>query len=99
MPTACAVRLRYLVLASLGPWVGSDQSLIAFVAVLALTPIPPPFIDLGVDEFNVESFGSQRRSDRGFCADADNQARERLVLAFVFTAFGFWRALFSLLIS
>ena len=25
-----------------------------------------PFIDLGVDEFNFESFGSQRRCDRGF---------------------------------
>jgi len=25
-----------------------------------------PFIDLAVDEFNFESFGSQRRSDRGF---------------------------------
>ena len=25
-----------------------------------------PFIDLGVDEFNFESFGSQRRSDQGF---------------------------------
>ena len=25
-----------------------------------------PFIGLGVDEFNFETFGSQRRSDRGF---------------------------------
>jgi len=25
-----------------------------------------PFIDLGVDEFNFESFGAQRRSDSGF---------------------------------
>ena len=39
--------------------------------------------------FNFEYFGCQRRSDRGFWPDADNQARERLVLEFVLIAFAF----------
>ena len=58
-----------------------------------------PFIDLGADEFNFESFGSQRRSDRGFWRRCDNQARERLVFAFVFIAFDDRRVLLPLLVS
>ncbi len=61
MPTACAVRLWYLVLASLGPWVGSISNLLVL---------------------SVDVTGA-------FGADADNQARERLVLAFVLIAFSF----------
>ncbi len=34
-----------------------------------------------------------------FGADADNQARGRLVLALALIAFGFWRVVFPLLVS
>ena len=50
---------------------------------------PSPFIDLGVDEFNFESLVLSAEVTGAFGADADNQARECLVLAFVLIAFAF----------
>ena len=48
-----------------------------------------PFIDLGVGEFNFESLVLSAEVTGAFGADADNRARERLVLAFVLIAFSF----------
>ena len=77
-------------MASLGPWVGPDLSSIAFVALLALTPIPPPLSLTLVWTSSISNLLVLSAEVTGAIgADADIQARECLALAFVLIAFGF----------
>ena len=72
---------------ALGPWAGSDQSSIAFATLLALTPIPPPFSWTLLWTSSISKnlvLSAEVTGASG--ADADNQARERLVLASVLIA-------------
>ena len=58
------------------------------------------FIDLGAVVLNLGYFGSRAEVIVAFGADAaDNQARERLVFAFVLIAFDVRRVLLPLLVS
>ena len=65
------------------------------MTLLALTPIPPPLSLTLVWTSSISNLLALSAEVTGaFGADADNQARERLVLAFAFNAFGLWRILF-----
>ena len=68
-------------------------------AAFALTPIHPPLsLTLVWMSLILDPLALSAEVAGAFGADADNRARERLVLAFVFiVSFGFWRALFPLL--
>jgi hypothetical protein len=60
------------------------------VTLLALTPIPPPLSLTLVWTSSISNLSVLSVDVTGaFGADADNQARERLVLAFVLIAFSF----------